>query len=206
LGLAKQSTDINRTLRYLTHSAAANEVHEMRMSLIDMFGEEELNQVIYLAFLETINRFDPARGVPLEKFIYNYYPYILETEINNIASPRQMLNSTSVNKPNAPNEDWYSDVHTEKDGLPSPGHFEFFEDVEIDYRWIDGETCGEPFICLTPLERKLLVMIYVDKATHEEIGDVMGYHFSSIKRKKNEILGKLQQHLEELSGQVGKRL
>jgi DNA-directed RNA polymerase specialized sigma24 family protein len=62
---------------------------------------------------------------------------------------------------------------------------------------VEGE-CEEPFSCLTPLERKLLILIYIDKKTHEEIANDMRYHFSSIKRKKNDILEKLQRRMEEL--------
>jgi hypothetical protein len=192
LGLAMQSVDIYRTIKYLTHSASSHELHSMRMSLIESFGEEELNQVVYLAFLETINKFDPHRGVPLEKFIYNYFPYVLSAEVNAIASPKQVLNSAPITKPDGEVE-WSTepfDVIFAND--------ELFLNKELDDYWINGE-CDEPFTCLTPLERKLLVMIFIEKATHEEIGAVTSYHFSSIKRKKNEIIHKLRARLEELA-------
>jgi len=194
LGLAIQSTDISRTIKYLTHSASSHEVHNMRMSLIENFGEEELYQVVYLAFLETINMFDPARGVPLEKFIYNYYPYILSREINIIASPKQLLNSGTIDSTSEENRDW----HVDSNYVASADDIILPNKKELDDYWIMGE-CGEPFTCLTPMERKLLVMIFVEKATHEEIGSVTSYHFSSIKRKKNEILHKLRARIEELA-------
>jgi hypothetical protein len=185
IGLAKSSTDIYRTLRYLTHTGSPNEVHQMRMSIIETFGEEEMHQIIYLAFYETLSRYDITKGVPLEKFIYNYYPYIITNEVNKLAGPRQILNDTKVIIP----EEYYES----EDELGA----NMLKSLELDYKWVEGE-CEEPFSCLTPLERKLLILIYIDKKTHEEIANDMRYHFSSIKRKKNDILEKLQRRMEEL--------
>lgn len=185
--LAKTSTDIYRTLRYLTHKGTASEVHQMRTSIMDMFGEEELSQTVYLAFYETLSRFNLDKEVPLEKFIYNYYPYMITAEIIKLAGPKQLLNDITVI---IPEEIAKNDSATYDDILPS--------DMYFDYKWIEGE-CEEPFKCLTPLERKLLVMIYCDKRTHEEIALEMRYHFSSIKRKKNDIIEKLKKRVEELN-------
>lgn len=185
IGLARSSNDIQRTLRYLTHTGSANEVHQMRTSITDLFGEEELGQVVYLAFYETLSKYDPERGVPLEKFIYNYYPYIITNEINKLAGPRQLLNDSKL---------MVHEEYHESNDTP----VNILEDIQLDYKWIEGD-CDEPFTCLTPAERNLLVQIYIEKKTHEEIATDMRYHFSSIKRKKNDILEKLRNRLEELN-------
>jgi hypothetical protein len=197
IGLTKSSNDLYRTVRYLTHSGSASEIHQMRTSIMDTFGEEELTQVIYLAFMEVLNKYDPTREVPLEKFIYNYYPYLLTAEINNLAGPKQLLNDTAMQS--------YNKISNYNDNIEIEETEEFsnnFEDlvdgIELDDNWIEGSSCTEPFNCLTQLERKLLVMIFVDKKTHEEIARDMRYHFSSIKRKKNEIMLKLAERLLEL--------
>lgn len=205
VSLAKKATDIRRTLRYLTHSGSGDEVHMMRTKLIELVGVEDLKQIIALAFLETLNRFDPERGVPLEKFIYNYYPYLISAELINIASPKQILNTQTTELLDNNNIDLLPE---EQDNLNNPGDtnnpdFDTDLDIideysELDYRWVEGTTCGEPFTCLTPLERKILLMIYREKHKYEEVGEETVYHFSSIKRKKNEILVKLRSRLEEL--------
>lgn len=185
VALSKKSADMARTLKYLTHNGGAYQVHQMRKSITDRFGKEELSQVVYLSFYEVLNRFDPSRKVPLEKFIYIYFPYIFTAEVTNLAGPRQILN-----KPNLAEE-------------PEEGEGEDIEIAiaDIDYRWVSGETCDEPFSCLTPLERKLLYLIYIEQNTQEEIASEMRYHFSSIKRKKQEVLEKLQKRTEELACQ-----
>ena len=187
LGLSKHCNDINRTLRYLTHNSSASEVHQMRNSIIDIFGEEELYQVIYLSFLITIDKFDVTRGVPLEKFIYNYYPYIFTAEINKLAGPRQVMNDPTLMSPLTDRDD--DGAFTK--GLDLSG-------IELDVEWIEGTTCNEPFTVLTSLERKILVMLFAENKTQEEVAQIMGYHFSSIKRKKNDILTKLIFRLNEL--------
>ena len=187
LGIASKANDINRTLRYLTHSSDNSEIHQMRTSIIEAFGEEEMYQVIYLAFIETINRFDPSRGVPMEKFIYNYYPYMITNEVNRLAGPKQILNNEKNISP-LMEHDNYIDGTINID----------LSDVIIDDKWIEGETCAEPFTVLTSLERKMLVMMFIDNMTQEEIANIMRYHFSSIKRKKNLIIKKLSKRIKKL--------
>jgi len=197
IGLCNRSVDIWRTVRYLTHTMSSSEIHQMRMSIIDTFGEEEMNQVIYLAFLETLDKFDPKRKVPLEKYIYNYYPYVLTAEIVKLAGPKQLLNDAKLSSYNSDEE--YDEDSDDDDDYALRG---LLASSELDYRWVDGITCDEPFRCLTSLERKLLLMIYVERRTHEDIAKDMRYHFSSIKRKKNEILEKLAQRIEELDEEI----
>jgi len=186
VSLARHSNDLNRTLRYLTHTGSSTEVHQMRTSIVEMFGEDELYQTIYLAFYETISRFNPDRNVPLEKFVYSYFPYMVTNEIIKLASPKQMLNDLTMIIP----EELLDDC--------IPGQDIVLDGIDLDYKWIDGD-CEEPFKCLTPLERKILVMIYCERYTHEEIAKEMKYHFSSIKRKKNDILVKLNKRINELT-------
>jgi hypothetical protein len=197
LGLVRNSNDLYRTVRYLTHTGTATEVHKMRTSIMNSFSEEELSQVIYLAFMEVLNKFDPAREVPLEKFIYNYYPYILTAEVTSLAGPKQLLNDTKniISYNNYNNLD---DIEIEETEEFSNNFEDLVDTLQLDDKWIEGDTCTEPFDCLTQLERKLLVMIFVDRMTHEEIAKDMRYHFSSIKRKKNEIMVKLSARLLEI--------
>lgn len=208
LGLAKAS-DIRRTLSLVTHSGNAEQIHVMRNTIIDNFGYEEMCQVIYLAFMVTLSKFDCKRGVPLEKYIYNFYPYYLSTEITNLASP-------PYNQPriNLPSQNDYSDSQHPEFAVSEVGYTSYpefvpseptvivpdklFEEVQLDYKWVSGETCTEPFTCLTILERKLLVLLFVEGYTQEEVAQEMDYHFSSVKRKKAEIIEKLRNRLIEL--------
>jgi RNA polymerase sigma factor (sigma-70 family) len=192
MALSRSATDIWRTLRYLTHSGSPTQVHQMRMSILENIGEEELHQIVYLAFCEVLNKYNPERGVPLEKFIYNYYPYIITAEVNKLAGPKQVLNNPTLLSIFDPDEgDKNNSVATKNFDLSTLS-------IELDHNWISGDTCGEPFSCLTALERKLLVLVYIEKKTQEEIAQEMRYHFSSIKRKKNSILKKLETRMEEL--------
>jgi len=190
LGIARNANDLARTLRYLTHSGSPNEVHQMRCTITELFGSEELNQVIYLAFIETLKMYDPSRLVPLEKFIYNYYPYILKREVVQLAGPRQIMNDPKIVSS-------YDCAEIRSDRVATDTLDTVF-DIELDDTWIEGSTCEEPFSILTPLERKLLVMIFAEHKTQEEIAKDMRYHFSSIKRKKNEIIEKISNRLQEI--------
>jgi RNA polymerase sigma factor (sigma-70 family) len=219
MGLAKAS-DIRRTLSLITHSGNADQIHVMRTNIIENFGYEEMCQVIYLAFMVTLKKFDPKRKVPMEKYIYNLFPYYLSTEINTLASPPynqapKDLVITRHNQEEHSVDDFTSkrtyeietDTHrfiqmnkdrgaSEDDELLSIDIA--MDNIEIDYRWIAGETCSELFNCLSSLERKLLVSLLVEGCTQEEVAKDMEYNISSVKRKKSDIYRKLHKRMEEL--------
>lgn len=219
MGLAK-SSDIRRTLSLITHSGNADQIHVMRTNIIENFGYEEMCQVIYLAFMVTINKFDPKRKVPMEKYVYNLFPYYLSTEVNTLAAPpynqapRDLI-ITKHNQEEHSADDYINsrtyetetDTHrfikmntdrgaSEDDELLSIDMV--IDNIEIDYRWVSGETCGEPFTCLSNLERKLLVSLLVEGCTQEEVAKDMEYNISSVKRKKSDIYRKLRKRMEEL--------
>jgi RNA polymerase sigma factor (sigma-70 family) len=218
MGLAK-SSDIRRTLSLITHSGHPDQIHVMRTTLIQNFGYEEMCQVIYLAFIITLDKFDPKRMVPLEKYVYNLFPYYLSTEITSLAAPPynqipKDLKTTVHNQEEHSPDDYVNkrtyeietDTHRFLKMNNDRGANEdnevtidsILDNIELDYRWIAGETCSEPFCCLSSLERKLLVLLLVEGYTQEEIAKEMEYHFSTVKRKKADIYKKLRQRMTEL--------
>ena len=203
VNLARNSTDLHRTLIYLTHTGDAGEVHQMRSYIMKAFGKEEMDQVCYLAFLEVLNRFDPTRGVPLEKFIYNYYPYLYSTEVVKLAGPRQKLNEIKLQDELFDEEvDSSSPRYTEAAlSMAASSLTNLYNNNDLGYEWVEGAKCDELFMCLSSLERKIIYCIYVEDMTQEEIASELKYHHSSIKRKKKEIIDKLSTRIAELEEQ-----
>lgn len=59
------------------------------------------------------------------------------------------------------------------------------------FNWINGVTCSELFKSLTPFERNLLVMSYIEKKTDTEIAQMYGLCRATIFRKKQAAIEKI---------------
>lgn len=68
---------------------------------------------------------------------------------------------------------------------------------ELDLDWIYGISASEVFVSLSPLERLILKMLYVDKIKVKAIAEKLGYTQCAIKDKKKRAIELLQQNMKE---------
>jgi RNA polymerase sigma factor (sigma-70 family) len=73
-----------------------------------------------------------------------------------------------------------------------------YDDNFLDANWINGITCAKVFKNLTPFERKILKMWYVEKKTDSEIAEIFGVCRGTINNKRAKIKGKLQKEIKKL--------
>jgi RNA polymerase sigma factor (sigma-70 family) len=69
---------------------------------------------------------------------------------------------------------------------------------ELSNNWIYGLTCSEAFETLTPFERLILKMFYLDKISDTSIGNKVGYHRNSIRTKRKAAVEKVRERTLEL--------
>lgn len=66
-----------------------------------------------------------------------------------------------------------------------------YEDNFLDTNWINGITCGDVFDCLTPFERQIVSLWYVERKTDTEIGEIFGVCRGTINRRRGIAKDKL---------------
>jgi RNA polymerase sigma factor (sigma-70 family) len=71
-----------------------------------------------------------------------------------------------------------------------------YEDNFLDTNWINGITCGDIFECLTPFERQIITLWYVEKKTDTEIGEMFGVCRGTINRRRGIAKDKLFKHIK----------
>lgn len=74
-----------------------------------------------------------------------------------------------------------------------------YEDDFLDLNWINGITCTELFKVLTPFERRILTMWYIDKKTDTDIADMFGVCRGTINNKRAKAKQKLEDELKRLN-------
>lgn len=73
------------------------------------------------------------------------------------------------------------------------------DDSFLDINWINGITCSEVFQTLTPFERKILIMWYIDKKTDSQIAEEFGLCRCTINIKRAKTKDKLEVELKRLN-------
>lgn len=67
-----------------------------------------------------------------------------------------------------------------------------YEDESLNFNWTNGVTCGKLFECLSPYEREIIVLSFIQKKTDIEIGQIYGYHRATINEHKKAAVRKVQ--------------
>lgn len=67
-----------------------------------------------------------------------------------------------------------------------------YDDESLNLNWINGITCSEGFISLSPYERKLLVMSYKNKMTDKRVALEMGYKKNTIAIHRRNAIKKIK--------------
>lgn len=68
-----------------------------------------------------------------------------------------------------------------------------YDNKSLNLNWINGITCGSTFKSLTPFEREILIMSFIEKKTDTEIADKYGVCRATINRRKQSAIHALKQ-------------
>lgn len=68
-----------------------------------------------------------------------------------------------------------------------------YDDACLNLNWINGATCTEIFKILSPFERKILILAYVENQPDREIANTFGLCRAAINRKRRGAIRKLQE-------------
>jgi len=81
---------------------------------------------------------------------------------------------------------------TDKLTMKEPENLSAYDVNCLNFNWTSGVTCSELFECLTPYERELIVLSFIEEKTDIEIGKMYGSHRSTINEHKKRAVRKLQ--------------
>lgn len=153
---------------------------------------EVLNEAI-LAFLTMAERYNSKGNffhLYVEKaFHFQYY--------------RQLKSLLELN-PSNNRISYYDEYYTGDEGEYSSNIIDdtrFWVDEpleEVNENWINGLTTGEYFDDLTPTQRRILKLNYVDGNTDEEISHIMGVCRATINRRKKSAERMIEVHLQDM--------
>lgn len=74
-----------------------------------------------------------------------------------------------------------------------------YDDDALNFNWTNGVTCGKIFDSLSPYERELIILSFVQKKTDIEIGQIYGYHRGTINEHKKAAVRKVRAAAEKLN-------
>jgi len=75
-------------------------------------------------------------------------------------------------------------------------NYDTYNNTFLNTNWINGITCSTAFKILTPLERKIIKLWYIDNLTDKEIGDKFGICRGSINKRRNIAKTKIGEYLK----------
>lgn len=167
----EQKTVIFTTLSNLVHTCS-------------FYDLEELNNETKLVLLTLASRYkDKGRG--FTGYVNGAYFYELGRKIKElIQDPIVFQKDNLVSYSDV----IYSDPDSEVDDTDILDRIDNLimedEENELNNSWIQGVTCSDVFNKLTPLERLILKYKYNDKLTDAQIGDRIGYHPDTVRKKR----------------------
>lgn len=71
----------------------------------------------------------------------------------------------------------------------------------LNTNWINGVTCGKAFKILTPFERSIIKLWYIDNLTDKQIGEKFGICRGSINKRRNVAKTKIGEYLKYGKGE-----
>lgn len=74
-----------------------------------------------------------------------------------------------------------------------------YEDESLNFNWTNGVTCGKLFEGLSPYEREIIILSFIEKKTDIEIGQIYGYHRATINEHKKAAVRKIRIVAEQLN-------
>lgn len=162
----------------------------------DVLTEEDVSQDLIVILLSLAKRYKKDKHY-FCGYVYNTFKYELYRRITDITKDPLTFSSLSNIR--------FSDGEYEEDefGCDEVDVTTEFplviseDDSVLEYNWIQGHTCGDAFIELTPVERQILVYSFQEGLDDTVIAKKLGYHRHTIRTKKLKAIEKIRGSLNE---------
>lgn len=219
----KKNRDIQLTLSYLTrfdsykkmckynllwkHPYLIREtIESVRDTIANDMSDEDIVQIAELSFIIAQKKFNEELGIPFKNYLYHYYKWIFvgelkkclwKTPISTDAPVHSIINNDRIESENYDKRTIEKNLDTiSNNHLFNKSENQLVED-SIDWRWVSGETASWAFQDLSPHERNLIKLRYVDEMTWKEIAQMLCMDEQRIKEIANSAINKIKQALEE---------
>lgn len=74
-----------------------------------------------------------------------------------------------------------------------------YDMASLNFNWTNGVTCSELFSDLTPYEREIILLSFIEKKTDIQIGEIYGCHRATINDHKKKAVRKIQAKAQKLN-------
>ena len=125
-------------------------------------------------------------GKNLCAYVYNCFRYELARHIKKFIE-----NPLSIWYKNYQLEDWMSkEGDTNKSIEYKDNYYESLTGLP-DFTWINGQSCGDIFNCLSTFQRKILVKYYLEDWNDRQIAEYLGAHINTVNQKRRDAITSL---------------
>lgn len=123
-------------------------------------------------------------------YVYNCFRYELARHIKKFIE-----NPLSIWYKNYQLEDWMSkEGDTNKSIEYKDNYYESLTGLP-DFTWINGQSCGDIFNCLSTFQRKILVKYYLEDWNDRQIAENLGAHINTVNQKRRDAIELLCEEL-----------
>lgn len=166
-----------------TKEAVSKALHRIKTALYQ-FSEEDLTNEFIVIFLKIAARYEAQKGFCA--YLKGSFRYEVAKFVAKVMNDPL---STAVVGSNEPTDLGFCRME-ELFEIPAPAE-------ELDSHWIYG-ACSDIFKGLTPLERLIIKLFYIDHQTDIEIAKITGYHRNWVGIRRRAAIEQIKQKLKEL--------
>lgn len=156
--------------------------------------EEEILTDLYVIFFILAKRYKRTNR-SFCCYLYNAFKYEMFRHIKNFTKNPANIGYKNISYEEITLEgekeigpDYREDIAVESD-------LSMDEEGELSSMWIAGLSCSELFADLTPLERKILALYYIDKRNDKQIARQFHMHSNTCNMKRNNMVKNLAEKL-----------
>lgn len=160
--------------------------------------DEDIKQELYLIFIKLIHRYEPNGKLfgsyLCTAFVYEVSRYIKKI-IKNPISSENNINYNDLYAQGSNIDEFKILNNLQYDEL-----ININDEIDYDDSWVLGITCSDIFLCLTPLERIILVKYYIEGLNDREISEMYGINRNIANQKRRAAIEKLKKKITECGG------
>lgn len=174
--------------RKVTPPSYKSDIYQKSNFIKETYGinnEEDIMYDLYICFLNIAKRYKQI-GKNFCAYLYNVYKHEVARFIK-----AYIKNPLSIPYKNFQYEDFING--SEDAFLVEDKENSYYESITglPDISWILGDTCSVEFLCLTPLQRKIIIKYYLEDWSDRQIAESLGVQTSSVNGKRRDALNTL---------------